>query len=77
MLTEYEIKTLGNVVAWKAFLFYAIINYQFKTSVLKNEGKFVEQTFQAYKVLLYNLITFLVGGPWNLNVDLEKTFKSP
>ena len=68
-----------NVVAWKAFLLYAIINYQLKTSVLKNVGKLVEQTSQAYKVLLYNLITFLVSGHWNLNVvlceDLQKSLK--
>ena len=39
----------------KSFLFYTIINYQFKTSVLKNVGKLVEQTVKAYKALLYKL----------------------
>ena len=31
----------------KHFLFYLIINYQFKTSELKNVEKLVEQTIQA------------------------------
>ena len=30
-------------------MFYAIINYQFKTSELKNVEKLVKQTFQALK----------------------------
>ena len=30
-------------------MFYAIINYQFKTSELKNVGKLVKQTVQALK----------------------------
>ena len=33
----------------EAFLFYLIINYQFKTSELKNVEKLVEQTIQALK----------------------------
>ena len=36
----------------KPFLFFAKINYQFKTSELKNVEKLVEQTAQAFKVLL-------------------------
>ena len=37
----------------KRFLLYVRINYQFKTSELKNIEKLVEQTVQAlYKVLL-------------------------
>ena len=30
-------------------MFYAIINYQFKTSDLKNVEKLVKQTFEALK----------------------------
>ena len=30
-------------------MFYAIVNYQFKTSELKNEEKLVKQTVQALK----------------------------
>ena len=33
-------------------MFYAIINYQFKTSELKHGEKLVKQTVQALKVLL-------------------------
>ena len=57
----------------KPFLFFAKINYQFKTSELKNVEKLVEQTGQAFKVLLEwtgNMcfcticeINVLVGGP--------------
>ena len=57
----------------KRVLFYARINYQFKTSELQNVEKLGEQTFQAFKVLLewtVNVhfcticeITLLVGGP--------------
>ena len=58
----------------KRFLFYSRISYhELKTSELKNVEKLVEQTLQAFKVLLEwtgNVclcticeITFLVGGP--------------
>ena len=57
----------------KGFLFYAIINYQFKTSELKNVEKFVGAKSSMLKVLLewtgnvhfctVSNITFLVGGP--------------
>ena len=33
-------------------MFYALINYQFKTSELKNFYKMVKQTIQALKALL-------------------------
>ena len=33
-------------------MFYAIINYQFKTSELKNAEKLVKQTVKALKSLL-------------------------
>ena len=33
-------------------MFYAIINYQFKTSELKNVEMLVKQTIQALKVLM-------------------------
>ena len=57
----------------KHFLFYARINYEIKTSELKNVDKLVEETLQAFTILLewnenvhfftmYE-ITFLVGGP--------------
>ena len=69
----------------KPFLFFAKITYQFKTSELKNVEKLVEQTAQAFKVLLEwtgNVhfcticeIKFLVGGPWKLNVVLGKSSK--
>ena len=35
------------IICIKSFLFYAIINHQFKTSELKNIEKLVEQTVQA------------------------------
>ena len=34
---------------YKAFLFYAIVNHQFKMRQLKNVEKLVEQTAQAFK----------------------------
>ena len=33
----------------KCSIFYAIVNYQFKTSELKNEEKLVKQTVEALK----------------------------
>ena len=57
----------------KPFLFFAKINYQFKTSELKNVEKLVEQTGQVFKVVLEwtgNMhfcticeINVVVGGP--------------
>ena len=57
----------------KCFLFYAIINYQFKTSEPKDVEKFVRAKSKRLKVLSEwtgNVhfctmcdITFLVGGP--------------
>ena len=38
------------VIYTKCSMFYAIINYQFKTSELKNEEKMVKQTVQALKL---------------------------
>ena len=40
------------VIYTKCSMFYAIINYQFKTNELKNVEKLVKQTVQAFKVLL-------------------------
>ena len=37
------------VIYTKCSMFYAIINYQFKTSELKNVEKLVKQTVQALK----------------------------
>ena len=37
------------VIYIKCFLFYTVINYQFKTSELKNLEQLVEQTVQALK----------------------------
>ena len=37
------------VIYIKQFLFYVRINYRFKTSEMKNEGKLVEKTVQASK----------------------------
>ena len=37
------------VIYIKCSMFYAIINYQFKTSELKNVEKLVKQTVQALK----------------------------
>ena len=37
------------VIYIKCSMFYAIINYQFKTSELKNEEKLVKQTVQTLK----------------------------
>ena len=37
------------VIYIKCCMFYAIINYQFKTSELKNVEKLVKQTVQALK----------------------------
>ena len=36
------------VIYMRRFLFYARINYQYKTSELKNVEKLVEQTAQAF-----------------------------
>ena len=45
-------------------MFYAIINYQFKTSGLKNVEKLVKQTVQALvHFCTICEIIFLVGGP--------------
>ena len=64
------------VIYLKWFLFYAIINYQFKTSEPKNVEKFVGAKNLRLKVLSEwtgNVhfctmcdITFLVGGPWKV-----------
>ena len=62
------------------------MNYQFKTSELKNVEKLVEQTVQALKPC-YNgtgnvhfcrncEINLLVRRPWKSNVVLEKSLKS-
>ena len=74
------------VIYTKCFMFYAIINYQFKRSELKNVEKLVKETVQALKVLLEWIrnvhfcticeILFLVGGPWKSNVVLEKSWKT-
>ena len=42
----------SKVIYIKRSLFYAIINYQFKTSELENVEKSVKQTGQALNVLL-------------------------
>ena len=42
----------NKVVIKKKKMFYAIINYQFKTSELKNVEKLVTQTVQPLKALL-------------------------
>ena len=59
-------------------LFYARINYQFKTSKLKNVKKLVEQIFQVLLEWTGNKhycticeITFLVGCPWKSSVVLD------
>ena len=64
------------VIYIKCSLFFAIINYQFKTSGLKNVEKVVKQTVQAL-VHFWTIceIIFLVGGPWKFNVILEKSLK--
>ena len=55
---------------------FAIINYQFKTSGLKNVEKVVKQTVQALvDFCTICEIIFLVGGPWKSNVILEKSLK--
>ena len=60
----------------KCFLFYAIINYQFKKSEPKNVEKFVGAKSSRLKILsewtgnvhfcTVSDITFLVGGPWKV-----------
>ena len=40
------------VICTKCSMFYAVINYQFKASELKNEEKLVKQTVQALKPLI-------------------------
>ena len=57
------------VIYIKCSMFYAIINYQFKTSELKNVEKLVKQTVEALKPYKNRLGIFLVGGPWKV---LEK-----
>ena len=64
------------VIYMKCFFFYAIINYQFKTSEPKNVEKFLGAKSSRLKVLsewTRNVhfctmcdITFLVGGPWKV-----------
>ena len=61
------------VIYTKCSMFYAIINYQFKTSELKNVEKLLKQTIQASRPHKNRLgmcifiriceIIFLVGGP--------------
>ena len=43
-------------------MFYAIINYQFKTSELKNVEKLVKQTVQALKCPSSKILYFFI---WN------------
>ena len=50
-LTKHSSAKL-KVIYIKHFLFCARINYQFKTSELKNVEKLVEPAVQAFKVLL-------------------------
>ena len=64
------------VIYIKCSLFYAIINYQFKTSELKNGETLVKQTVQALKFVridwecafLYNLWDF-IPGRWSLKIE--------
>ena len=65
-------------------MFSAIINYQFKTSELKNVEKLVKQTVKALKpygnwlgmcIYVLSVKFSLVGGPWKFNVALEKSLK--
>ena len=63
-------------------LFYAIFNYQFKTSELKNAEKLVEQTVKALKSCENGLgmCIFVQSAKlhsWKLNVVLKKSSKSP
>ena len=52
------------VIYIKCSLFFAIINYQFKTGGLKNVEKVVKQTVQALvHFCTICEIIFLVGGP--------------
>ena len=52
------------VIYIKYSMFYAIINYQFKTSGLKNVEKLAKQTVQALvHFCIICEIIFLVGGP--------------
>ena len=63
-----------------------LIDYQFKTSELKNLVRLVKQTVQALKSYWNRLgmcifcriceIIFLVGGPWKSNVILEKSLRN-
>ena len=52
-------------------MFYAITNYQFKRSELKNVEKLVKQM-----CIFVCEIVFLVGGPWKSDVVLEKSLKN-
>ena len=66
-------------------MFYAIINYQFQRSELKNVEKLVKERVQALSFIRLDRnvhfcticeILFLVGGPWKSNVVLEKSLKN-
>ena len=46
---RYSIEIALKVIYIKCSMFYAIINYQFKTSELKNVEELVKQTVQALK----------------------------
>ena len=63
-------------------LFYVIVNYQFKTSELKNAEKVEEQTVQALKACKNGLgmcifVQSVKLHSWKSNVILEKSLKSP
>ena len=73
------------VIYTKCSMFYAIINYQFQRSELKNVEKLVKERVQALSFIRLDRnvhfcticeILFLVGGPWKSNVVLEKSLKN-
>ena len=75
-----------SVIYIKCSVFYAIINYQFKTSELKECREVGEANSSSLKVLLEYWeyvyfcticeIIFLEGGPWKSNVVLEKSLEN-
>ena len=78
-LSKAEYKSgqrIVKVIYIRCSLFYAIINYQFKTSELKNGETLVKQTAQPLKFVridwecafLYNLWDF-IPGRWSLKIE--------
>ena len=65
-LSKTESENL-KVIYIKRSMFYAIINYQFKTSELKNEEKLVKQRVQTLKCYKRRLGMYIFVQPVKLD----------